>query len=208
MVTAAVELVNIALRRIGQQTVASIDPPDADENARVAADLYSHVRDTILASHPWNCATKRVSLAASTTVPAFGYSIAYPWPTDMLKLLRTEWDESRFRVELVGEPPVKCFVTDESPFKIIYIARITNLTLIEPTLQDAIAYELASQLAARLTGLDSRMGAMKVLADRALVEAKFQDSVASPPTDSLEPRAFLDSRGGFWSRDNSVSRAW
>lgn len=85
MSATAVSVCSNALLMLGAQTIASLD----EENARatLAANLYESARDMVLRSHPWNCATKRVILAADTAAPAYGYAAQFTLPADFLRVV-------------------------------------------------------------------------------------------------------------------------
>ena len=71
-----------ALLMLGAQTVASTS--DGTDRSTLAANLYESARDSVLRSHPWNCATKRVVLAPDSAAPAFGYAAQFALPSDFL----------------------------------------------------------------------------------------------------------------------------
>lgn len=74
-----------ALLMLGAQTVASTS--DGTDRSTLAANLYESARDSVLRSHPWNCATKRVVLAPDSAAPAFGYDAQFTLPSDFLRVL-------------------------------------------------------------------------------------------------------------------------
>src|SRR5687768_15522866 len=79
------DVVNVAMRLIGQSPIVSLS--DGTANANTADDLYEAVRDDLLRSHPWNFATKRVQLARSATTPGFEFDYAYVLPADWLRTI-------------------------------------------------------------------------------------------------------------------------
>ena len=79
-----VEICNLALAHLGDEaTVASIDPPEGSAQAEHCARFYPIARDGLLQMHPWNFASRRVSLA-SVTMPYTMWKYAYACPGDMM----------------------------------------------------------------------------------------------------------------------------
>jgi len=70
------DICNRALQRLGEQRIADMDT-DTTKAGTACASAYDHIRDEVLRSHPWNCATKRVSVIGRMTV----YLIANASPT-------------------------------------------------------------------------------------------------------------------------------
>src|SRR5215475_7420763 len=95
-----VDIVNMALIRLGQATIDAFD--QENDTARAASVLYFRNRDALLRKIPWNFARKWVSLAQLNTAPVgldiitpsdrgtgqvnFGY--AYQLPNDCLRVHR------------------------------------------------------------------------------------------------------------------------
>ena len=62
-----VSICSNALLLLGDKTINSLD--EGTDRASLASNLYDSVRDSLLRSHPWNCAVKRVILAPDTETP-------------------------------------------------------------------------------------------------------------------------------------------
>jgi hypothetical protein len=83
--TSAVQICSNALLLLGDNPIDSFD---VDNNrTRLVANLYESKRDKVLRSHPWNCATKRVTLSPSAEAPAFDWAYQFPLPSDWLRTL-------------------------------------------------------------------------------------------------------------------------
>jgi len=63
------EICNLALTKIGQKTISSIDDPN-DKNARLCAIHYAQALDELLRAGFWSFAKKGAKLAADTTAVA------------------------------------------------------------------------------------------------------------------------------------------
>jgi hypothetical protein len=79
---------NGALIKLGAQTILSLD--DANDTARRLKVIYPRSRDKLLASHPWNFATKRAVLAEDPTPPSFDFSHRFALPPDCLRVYGTD----------------------------------------------------------------------------------------------------------------------
>ena len=80
-----VSICSNALLLLGGKTINSLD--EGTDRASLASNLYDSVRDSLLRSHPWNCAVKRVILAPDTETPAFDYTAQFTLPGDWLKTI-------------------------------------------------------------------------------------------------------------------------
>lgn len=84
----AVSICSNALIMLGESPISSFDDgatPGGLERARIAQNLWPSVRDSLLRSHPWNCALKRVVLSPETEAPAFGSTHQFALPGDWLR---------------------------------------------------------------------------------------------------------------------------
>lgn len=82
----AVSICSNALLMLGDTPINSLE--DGSERARLAANLWPQMRDYVLRSHPWNCATKRVVLSPEATAPEFDFSYSFLLPGDWLRVLQ------------------------------------------------------------------------------------------------------------------------
>lgn len=62
--TAALDIANMALAELGQEPVADLTTL-TNKATRQCVGQYYFCRNEVLRAHPWNCATKRATLAAS-----------------------------------------------------------------------------------------------------------------------------------------------
>lgn len=140
--TSTVDIVNRALLDLGQKTIASLDDPK--KSARIAKQRYPGLRDAVLRAHPWNCAERRVELAAETTGPVFGPANAFVRLPDDLRVLKVgdQDDDTKWRVE------GRRIVTDlGAPLPVRYIVRITDPNEFDTLLIEALASRIAWALA-------------------------------------------------------------
>ena len=97
--TTPVSIASNALLMLGDKPIASF--LEESDRARLASNLWPQVRDSVLRSHPWNCAIKRVTLSPDETAPAFDWSYAFSLPGDFIKALSVGnmGAEGEFRIE-------------------------------------------------------------------------------------------------------------
>lgn len=119
MTTTAVSICANALLMLGQRPISSFDEAQENDHALLAASLWPTVRDYVLRSHPWNCAIKRVSLAADVDAPSFDYRHQFTLPGDFLRALSVgrEGEGADYKIE-GGK-----LLSDEGPCLLRYIFR-------------------------------------------------------------------------------------
>lgn len=151
MAETVVEICNMALVRLGVGTLIINLITDDSKPAELCRLFYDNVRDEVLRDHPWTCATTWASLAQLEETPINGYSYAYALPTSpkCLRVLNASDEDIDYRIES-GK-----LYTDEEEITIRYIARVTDPTLFDSYLVDAIALRLASELAYALPNKQS-----------------------------------------------------
>lgn len=180
-------IANIALAELGADLI--LDTDDGTRNAKICKARYGDVRDAVLRSHPWNCATFRFSLPAEGTAPAFGFSAQYPLPTEpyCLRVLRLEDAAVTWKIE--GR---KILTDAGSPLRGLYIGRIGE-DLYDALLTHAIAMRLGAAIAYRLTNSQTQVERMNRLFQETLREARSIDAQEGSP-DDLAPSELLMSR--------------
>lgn len=154
-VTSEVDICNSALIKLGAEPILSLD--DSNKRAEKCKLQYPKLRDEVIASHPWNFAITRATLAQSTYVPAFEFEQAYIIPNDVLRIVKTNLNmpgsvgENRWAVEIDPVTNQKVFLTNnltgEDQIAIQYIKRITDVTKYSPNFVEVLATRLAADLA-------------------------------------------------------------
>ncbi len=183
MATEAVQICNMALRRIGSSKTIDDLETDATEEAAACRDLYEPARDFLLAERPWPFAIKRAELAELVTDERAGWEFVYSLPVDCL-IARSIWAGMR-------QPPVESripFATEHDasvgtvlltdleatatdPVVLLYTARVETVTLYPPGFVETLAWRLAADLAIALAvegGMEERA---RRKADEALARA-------------------------------------
>lgn len=135
---------NIALTKLQVDRILVIT--EDSEPARACNAVYEQLRDDEMASHPWNFATVRDSLALLSSTPSFDYSYAYQKPSDCLRVLYPENKQYSYEV---SENKI---LSNESSLKIRYIKQITDPNSFSPGFIRVLAARLAYELSFALTG--------------------------------------------------------
>jgi len=168
MANSVVELVNISLGMIGVDFITSIE--DNRKAAIVAKKMYPEVRDAVLRGFTWNCATKRVFLAPTSTAPTFDeYSYKFALPADCLRVVSLYNDE-----EYILEG--RRILANSDSIGLEYIYRLEDPSQFDSLLTQAIQARLASVLAIPLTDDKNHQASMWEMYKDFLREAKGIDS--------------------------------
>ena len=169
-----VDICNRALNLIGQSTIA-----DLTEVTPVAQKLnlmWPNLRDSVLRSHPWNCAAERVTLARLGSTPAWGFSFEYQLPTDCLRVVKIDPD-ANYSVE--GRK-LRC---DQEELDLLYVKRLEDSTQYDSELAEAFSFQLAAELSFSETGSTSLLDYLQTRAIEKLADARSADAREGTPED-------------------------
>ncbi len=170
-----VDICNSALNMIGASNIISLT--EDSRAARVCNQRYAFVRDAVFRAHPWNCLVTRTSLAADSDTPAFEFDYQHTLPADpyCLRVLRPQDPDTVFRVE------GRKIISSTTPFKMIYIARVTDPAEYDLLLIEAIAARLAADISYALVNSASLSQMLFAVYDSKLSEARFVDATEGTP---------------------------
>lgn len=194
--TSKTDVVNLALTKLGQDRVISID--DDEEPARVMRGIWDLSRDSLLSSHPWKFAIVRAELPALADAPLNTWSKQYQLPSACLRLVQvsTEWifysQDTPF-FELEGG---NILTDEEAPLPVRYVSSTaaTNVGVWPALFARAMSMQLASDACEKLAGGAAR--GERALADLeiALRVARRQNAIERPPQRPNES-SWLRARG-------------
>ncbi len=187
-----VEIVNSALNLLGASTITALT--DDSKNARVCNQRYEPIRNRIFRSHAWNCLQKRVQLAQDAVAPVVEYAHSYTLPADCLRVLKLHTGaldsiEADIKYNIEGRK----LLTDEATVYILYVALITDPNEYDTYLQEALAAQLAADIAYAITNNATLQKNYQEQADERLREARFIDATENSVT-TLESNEFTDAR--------------
>lgn len=170
-----VSICSNALVMLGAKTINSLS--DTSDRAVACVNAFDDVRDTILRSHPWNCAVKRVRLAANATAPLYDYAYSFNLPSDWLKTLSV----GEYQTELDYKTEGRKILCNESPIFLRYIYRNTDIASWDASLVDVMTFAMAERLAYAITQSASMQGAMTDKLRMAIKRARAEDGQDDPP---------------------------
>jgi len=151
-----VQIAKLALQHIGDR----YDISDLNEEGTEAEQMnliFSDTRDELLRRVPWRFAKKYTSPATLTATVPGGWTYAYQYPTDAVKVrgitnvLGYDADALDFEVALLSDD-TKVILTDEASAEFFYTARVTDTTKFDPEFTMAFSFLLAARSCMSLTG--------------------------------------------------------
>lgn len=161
-----VEIFNRSLKLLGADVITDIS--EDTKEAEACRTAWPTLRDSILRSHPWNCAIKRINLVQNVDEPLDDYKYSYQLPTNCLRVINT-FPESRFSVEQ------NLILSNENELGIKYIFRQEDTTKYDPSLVEVFVYGLAAELCYQFTASTSREDSLMVKMEDRLAEARRND---------------------------------
>lgn len=142
-----VEIINIALARLGESPIQSLE--EGTVPANVAKLLFDSARRSTLRDFNWSFALSMASLARLAETPV-DFHYAFALPADCLRAIRLRGDRA-FVVR--GNR----LLTDEGEPVLEYIADVTDETKFDAKFTEAFTYKLASELAMSVKGSSELM---------------------------------------------------
>ncbi len=187
-ITSKNDVCNLALDLLDAGTVQDIDNP-TNATEELLARWYDHARRLCLRQHPWNFAAKRASLAASSIIPDFGYTIAYPVPADFIRVLSindNDYFYNNFPTDHYGFEDNSILVGDGiyssgDVLRLLYVSDFTNVARMDPMFIDLLAHEIALLIAYKATSQNSNVERVSSLADKRKGIAIAIDGQERPP---------------------------
>jgi hypothetical protein len=176
--TTEVKICSNALLRLGKAPISSLE--DGSVGAQAAANLYPQVRDSLLRSHPWNCAMKRVVLSPVTDSPAFGYNYAFNLPGDFLRAWHVS-DEPNYDNPAVYAIEGRQILCDESVIYLQYGFRNEDPATWDALLVSAMEVSMAAVMAIIITGDAAKKQEYEREAMQILRQARAVDGMENPP---------------------------
>lgn len=183
-----VSICNGALTRIAGKLITSL--LDGTVEANFCKENYPDIRDAVLRSHPWNCATARASLAQLVDNPPFGFAAQFTLPADCLRVLVFNDDNVSSHLLngiIVYDPAIRFkiegrrLLTDDGEANIVYIKRETDPMVYDALLVQAISARLAAELAFPLTKNPRLVSTMWELYASKMQEARTTDGMEGTP---------------------------
>jgi len=185
-VTSKTDICNLASDLLSGATIADIDnPSSADEE--LYARWYDHCRKKALREHPWNFAAKRIILAASSTTPVFGSTVAFPLPADFMRFITIQTEEGRqYSTEEYYLENGSILLTRDSggatQMRLRYVYDIEDVTKFDAMFVDYLAHTIAVSLAFKITESNTSVQRVEQLKKQQGAIARAVSGQERPPT--------------------------
>lgn len=176
-----------ALLQLGKKPIATFD--EGNDRALLCSNFYPDVRDATLRIHPWNCATKRLPLAPSTTEPVYEFDFAFDMPAEMLRFLEAD-TAAGWKIE--GQQ----ILANENPLYVKYIFRNENVPSYDALLIEVLTAAMAVKMAYPLTKSTSEVQAAQALYKFWFDQAKGVDGQEDTPDQLSAPSLTRVRRSG------------
>ena len=205
--TSSVHICNLALDRLGQREIASIDDPTT-ENENICSRHYDQTRRKALRKYIFNFSKKYVSLTKSATkTPAFGYSSAYALPNDFVRLLAlgdtTVMDDVPAGLYDLSEGYIFTDAAGGGTLFLTYVYDAKTVSVYDPLFIDVFTLELAAAMAYKFTLKQSLVNALKSDLLDAQMAASAVAGQEKPPRRIQTSYLITARRMGLGRRDNS-----
>ena len=177
MATSEVEICRNAILLLGDTEISSFN--DEGDRVTLVANLWPNARDAVLRSHPWNCATKRVALAAEATAPDFDWTASFLLPGDWLRTLSVGQRDETPEYEMENGR----ILMDDTVCYLRYIFRNENVASYDALLVATLEAYMAMLIAYPITKSASVQERMASLYEGQIKRAKSIDGQEQPPED-------------------------
>jgi len=174
-----VGICNLALRKIGQNTINSLT--EASPEAQVCNAMYEQVRDSLLRQFPWNFATKSAALGqVDVDVPDWDY--VYVYPSEALHVYKV-FEEGNLvtdlpnEFEIVSDGNTKYIACNIETAYAKYAKKITDPTIYDPLFIDTLACNLALEITIPITNNTDLFKVADSLLTRSIYKAMLANAI-------------------------------
>lgn len=175
---------NRALQKLGAKRITAVD--EDSKNARACNVAGPAVLLAMLADHDWNCAIKRVTLAADATAPEWGKATSLTLPADFVRL-SNPYPEDNYSNRDYAVEGRKILTNESAPYYLRYIYLITDPNEMDALFREAYSTLLALELCEEITQSNTKKESLKDDYNKIMARAKranaFQKAPAQAPTD-------------------------
>lgn len=199
--TAAVDIANRALQKLGEDRISSVFPPDNVKAAKVLNACFNSIRDNELRAHVWSFAKADALLPADATAPLIGYQFQFQMPSDCLRVLVVGGMHAmpgminyRTGFEQFYKIKGRKIQTDlPAPLALEYIKQVTDTTLFDACFVESFATKLALETCEAITQSGTKKEALRLDYKRSIREAVLSNVIELPP-EPITDDSFVFSR--------------
>lgn len=173
-----VEICNLALVRIEQNSISSLD--DESVQGQFCRMVYEQSKASLLSRYNWTFAIDTAKLTQTLTDTLQDYTYAYQLPADFLRLVSVYDSSDREFIQITGmKPPFvlegSFIKSDASEIKIKYIKNIDTVARFSPQFIDCFVLELAIRLTKLFNSSTSYLQMLTMEFSQKIAEAKISD---------------------------------
>lgn len=158
-----VEICNIALSQLGANLINSLDERGTEQTLIKA--FWDTARVSLLNTHPWNFAIKRVELARDLGIPTYEFKYQFTLPPDCLRVLQV-YRDGDYRLE------GRKIITNSTTCLIKYVGDITDTSIWSASFVAAMAARVRFDLAYPITKDSNQVAIAKSLLDSQLQQSR------------------------------------
>ncbi len=180
--SARIDISNIALSLLGAGSITSIE--DDSPEAKAIKIHYDIARDATLEAYEWSFAIKRFTPPKSSTAPLWGFSSAFPIPSEILRVLQvdlnfsspflTQRDDGR-RNQVFHVVEGREILCNEEAIFCTGIRRVADEGIYSNLFAHAFAAKLAMLISYMISESNSKFQAMAAIYAGTIAEAKTRD---------------------------------
>lgn len=178
-----IDVVNYALSLLGAEAITSIED-DAPE-ARVMRNFYYIARDSTLEEAEWTFAKKRFKPAESEIARVWGWSFAFPIPSDIIRVTRVDrnWiplsnlSDNQYRNPSQHEVEGRVIVTNDEEIFCTGIRKIEDEGIYSSLFTEAFATKLAMLACLAITESNTKLQIYAATYEKLLRTAKTRDGM-------------------------------
>lgn len=177
---------NMALSELGNYgTVNNIDAP-SDSKESAFALWYDVTRQAALRLLVPNFAMTRRTVAKKTTTPTFGYSYAYEYPSDCLKVLgfgETDARSREYNVELGSDGTIEIQMDEDYPsgLPLRFIADVEDVSRFTPDFKILFSIMLGANVALPVTQKQALKDKLEAKLPQKMSELSGVNAQENPP---------------------------
>lgn len=181
----SVAIMNMALDLLDEVPILTAE--DDSAAIRFMRRNYQPVADSMLRLHPWNFAIRRSSLSRLADNPQSGYQYQFQLPADFIRLLPLSEGGTLNGTSLAFRREGSKILTNAgSPLTILYVARVSDESEMDPIFVQALATTLAARAASLVTGKNTLAKTLQDEARQLTIQAQMVDALEGTP---YEPEA-------------------
>jgi len=189
--TSQVDIANRALIVIGADRITSFS--DNTLEAKTVNQAYDGVKQFVLKSYPWNCATKRATCALLADTPVSEYSYKFRLPNDCLRVIRAypEGKGSDYNWSVEGRD----ILSDQATLSVKYVSSDVSESLLDAHVISVIVYRLALEIAYSISASNTSLANIEAMYNGTLDEARTTDALESTSKQLTSESRFTALRG-------------